>query len=166
MAFVSPCIIKIMDIRGKAGKALAGSVAVQLSTLPIMLASFGEISIAGIVLNLAVLPTVSGVLLSGLCCSMIGFINQGAASAAAVPGRVFLWFYEKLGMLAGKLPFCTWIGGKPEIWQWGIYYGLMALGIFWGLRRTEKKKKAGSIFLWGLSVIWQGFCCFSGSGFL
>ena len=34
VAFVSPCIIKIMDIRGKAGKALAGSVAVQLSTLP------------------------------------------------------------------------------------------------------------------------------------
>ena len=38
-------------------------------------------------LNLAVLPTVSGVLLSGLCCSMIGFINQGAASAAAVPRK-------------------------------------------------------------------------------
>ncbi len=153
VAFVSPCIIKIMDIKGKAGKALAGSAAVQLSTLPIMLASFGEISIAGIVLNLAVLPTVSGVLLSGLCCSMAGFINQEAASLAAVPGRVLLWFYEKMGMLAGKLPFCTWIGGKPETWQWGIYYGLMALGIFWGMRKAEKKKKAGRGLLWGLIVL-------------
>lgn len=153
VAFVLPCLTKIMGIRSRVGKALAGSAAVQLSTLPIMLTSFGEVSVAGIFLNLAVLPTVGGVLLSGLCCSIVGFINREAAAVAVVPGRVLLWFYEKLGMLAGKLPFCTWIGGKPEVWQWVMYYGLMTLGIFWGLRIREKKKRTGRIFLCSIVML-------------
>lgn len=37
--------------------------------LPVILRIYGEVSVLGIVLNLVVLPTVSVVLICGLCCA-------------------------------------------------------------------------------------------------
>ena len=37
--------------------------------------------------------------------------------------------YEKLCILAGEFPFCTWIGGAPEIWKCVVYYVVLAGGI-------------------------------------
>lgn len=108
---VSPHLIRITGAKGKAGKALISSLSVQAATLPVMLVFFGEVSVIGILLNLFVLPTVGGVLISGLCCSVLGLFSVNAGRAAAVPGRILLWLYEKVCMFAGKLPFCTWIGG-------------------------------------------------------
>ena len=126
---VSPHLIRITGAKGKAGKALISSLSVQAATLPVMLVFFGEVSVIGILLNLFVLPTVGGVLISGLCCSVLGLFSVNAGRAAAVPGRILLWLYEKVCMFAGKLPFCTWIGGLPEIWQSISYYLLLASGI-------------------------------------
>ena len=126
---VSPHLIRITGAKGKAGKALISSLSVQAATLPVMLVFFGEVSVIGILLNLFVLPTVGGVLISGLCCSVLGIFSVNAGRAAAVPGRILLWLYEKVCMFAGKLPFCTWIGGFPEIWQSISYYLLLASGI-------------------------------------
>ena len=126
---VSPHLIRITGAKGKAGKALISSLSVQAATLPVMLVFFGEVSVIGILLNLFVLPTVGGVLISGLCCSVLGLFSVNAAAAAAVPGRLLLWIYEKICIFAGKLPFCTWIGGLPEIWQSISYYLLLAAGM-------------------------------------
>lgn len=126
---VSPHLIRITGAKGKAGKALISSLSVQAATLPVMLVFFGEVSVIGILLNLFVLPTVGGVLISGLCCSVLGLFSVNAGRAAAVPGRILLWLYEKVCIFAGKLPFCTWIGGLPEIWQSISYYQLLASGI-------------------------------------
>lgn len=135
---VTPWMIKITGIRGKTGKSLISSLAVQLAMLPVMLRFFGEVSVVGIFLNLAILPTVGGVLLSGLCCCMLGLWNSRLGILAAAPGRTLLWGYEKLCILAGKLPFCTWIGGKPEIWKCILYYFLLAAGILSGLYAAER----------------------------
>lgn len=126
---VSPYLIRITGVEGKVGKALISSLSVQVATLPVMLVFFGEVSVIGILLNLFVLPTVGGVLISGLCCSVLGLFSVNAGAAAAVPGRLLLWLYEKICMFAGKLPFCTWIGGLPELWQSISYYLILAAGI-------------------------------------
>lgn len=138
---VSPYLIRITGARRKIGKALLSSLSVQLVTLPVMLVFFGEISVAGIFLNLIVLPTVGGVLISGLCCGISGFVCLEMALICAMPGRVLLRIYEKLCILAGKLPFCTWIGGKPEIWQSLVYYVLLAVGIGVGVLMSGKLRK-------------------------
>ena len=145
---VSPHLIRITGAKGKAGKALISSLSVQAATLPVMLVFFGEVSVIGILLNLFVLPTVGGVLISGLCCSVLGLFSVNAGRAAAVPGRILLWLYEKVGMFAGKLPFCTWIGGLPEIWQSISYYLLLASGIILayvmasGIQKKEENQLA------------------------
>ena len=89
------------------------------------------------------LPTVGGVLISGLISCILGLFSLEAAVIAAMPGRALLFLYELSCILAGKLPFCTWVGGLPEIWQSLIYYGCLILAFTSAVRITRKQKKQG-----------------------
>ena len=55
-------------------------------------------------------------------------------------GKILLMLYEKLCVLAGAVPFCTWIGGAPEIWQCVVYYVLLFGGIQIALFLKEKER--------------------------
>ena len=127
-------------------KTLAGSLAVQLTTLPIMLRSYGEISLAGFFLNLLVLPTVSVVLVSGIAAVVIGMLSASAAVYAVLPGRALLFLYEKLCEVAAEIPFCTWIAGSPKLWQCVMYYVLLfgGIGILWHYEKLFKRDIARS----------------------
>ena len=110
-------------------KTLVSSIAVQMTTFPIMLRIYGEISLAGFFLNLLVLPTVRVVLVSGIAAIVVGMASVGVAVYVVLPGRVLLFLYEKLCELAAGIPFCTWIAGSPELWQCAGYYVLLFLGV-------------------------------------
>lgn len=133
-------------------KTLLSSFAVQLTTLPVLLRMYGEVSVLGIVLNLAVLPTVSVVLICGLCCVAVGFMSISAAGICLIPGKILLMLYEKLCVLAGAVPFCTWIGGAPEIWQCVVYYVLL----FGGIQIALFLKEKGAYRVW--RVLSRGIC--------
>lgn len=113
---------------------------VQFTTLPIVLWFYGEVSVMGIFLNLLVLPTVGVVLGSGTADALLGLISIKGAFVVAIPGRTILKIYEVLVIIIGKLPFCTWVGGKPEMWQIVDYYLILA-GAVWIYRISEKKYK-------------------------
>ena len=115
---------------GKFRQSFLASVVVQLTTLPIVLWFYGEVSVIGIFLNLLVLPTVGVVLGSGTVAALMGLFSLRASWLAAIPGRVVLGAYEWICIAAGRLPFCTWVGGKPQIWQIAGYYLLMG-GSIW-----------------------------------
>lgn len=53
---VFPAVLEIWNVEGKILRALFGSVVVQLTTLPIVLWFYGEVSVVGIFLNLLVRP--------------------------------------------------------------------------------------------------------------
>ncbi len=133
---VSPGLIRILGAESGIMKAFLTSLGVSLSTLPVMLVCFGEVSLAGIFLNLLVLPTVGMVLTSGFAGAILGLVSTKMGWAAVLPGRVFLEIYEKLGSGAGKLPFCTWIPGAPQLWQCAGYYGLLGAALVLGCRDT------------------------------
>ena len=113
---------------------------VQFTTLPIVLWFYGEVSVMGIFLNLLVLPTVGVVLGSGTADALLGLISIKGAFVVAIPGRTILKIYEVLVIIIGKLPFCTCVGGKPEMWQIVDYY-LILSGAVWIYRISEKKYK-------------------------
>ncbi|MDC7289813.1 DNA internalization-related competence protein ComEC/Rec2 [Blautia schinkii] len=141
---VSPLLIKLMGTEKKLIKALLGSLSVQITTLPVMLWFYGEVSVAGVFLNLVVLPTVGVVLASGVAAVLLGCAWTGAGIACALPGRGLLFLYEHLCILAAKLPFCTWIGGQPTLWQAAVYYVLLGLGL-WLADRVWMAHKAGGV---------------------
>ena len=98
--------------RRKVPAKLLASVVVQLTTLPIVLWFYGEVSVIGIFLNLLVLPTVGVVLGSGTAATLMGLFSLRASWLAAIPGRVVLGAYEWICIASGRLPFCTWVGGN------------------------------------------------------
>ena len=122
---VLPVFLKFSGIKNKILKSLMGSVCVQLTTLPVMLWFYGEVSIIGIFFNLLVLPTVGIVLISGVFTALIGCISPGLAVCVSLPGRLVLFAYDKLCCLGTSLPFCTWTPGQPKIWQAVIYYVIL-----------------------------------------
>ena len=131
---------------GTVTKTLVSSIAVQMTTLPIMLRIYGEISLAGFFLNLLVLPTVSAVLVSGIAAVAVGMVSGSMAVYVVMPGRVLLFVYEKLCEVAAEIPFCTWIAGSPELWQCVWYYVLLfgGIGILWKCRRAAAwRRRAG-----------------------
>ena len=133
LGVTAPVLAGFLATEKKFINSLMASLAVQLTTLPVVLTIYGEVSVAGLILNLAVLPTVGGVLLSGLACCIAGFFHTGAASVLAFPGHVLLYVYEKMCEFSGKLPFCTWIGGAPSLFQSTVYYIILicTIGILW-----------------------------------
>lgn len=120
---------KLRENLRKVGTAFMASLGVQLTMLPVSLYFFGEISLAGMFLNLLVLPTVGIVLGSGVVGLLLGCVNWRLGSAAVFPGRLLAEIYEELCKLAGRLPFCTWITGQPKLWQVAVYYILLAAAI-------------------------------------
>lgn len=128
--------------KNKILSALISSVSVQMATLPVMLYFYGEVSVIGVFLNLLVLPTVGIVLASGALGGLAGLFSMKAAGILLVPGRILLLLYDTCCEAAGKLPWCTWIGGQPKLWQAGIYYGLFFAALFtakWYARRKESR---------------------------
>lgn len=133
----------VNDEQNKKVKSFLSSLSVQLLTLPIMLKIYGEVSLAGLFLNLLVLPTAGTVLCSGLVGMAVGQFSIEAARWCIVPGRMLLLLYEKICILVSKVPFCTWIGGSPQIWQCVLYYVLFLTGVIllWIVRDDHRKKK-------------------------
>lgn len=136
LGIVAPALNRLVKSDRAWVKTLLSSLAVQFTTLPVLLRMYGEVSVLGIILNLVVLPTVSVVLICGLCCAGIGFVSIQLAGFCLIPGKILLSCYEKLCVLAGAVPFCTWIGGAPKIWKCVVYYVILLGGIqaAWFLR--------------------------------
>lgn len=162
---VSPALYAIAGLEGrgkgfcvKLARAFLGSLGVQAATLPVVLTFYGEISVAGIFLNLIVLPTVGLILASGVGTVLMGLFSISAGRLAVLPGRVLLFLYEKLCEAAGRIPFCTWIGGQPKWWQIIIFYSMLGLilvlGHFASVKNDKRRlRAAGSMFLFGAGII-------------
>ncbi len=71
-----------------------------------------------------------GVLISGLCCSVLGaFFSVNAGRAAAVPGRILFMALRKSLYVLPESCLLYLDRGLPEIWQSISYYLLLASGI-------------------------------------
>lgn len=136
-------ICALSGAKRKVTKAFWGSVALQLMTLPVMLKFFGEVSLAGLVLNLAVLPSVGVVLVGGVAAMLVGIVSIPAARVVIFPARGLLFLYEKICELVGRSRWCTWISGEPEIWQIVVYYVILIAVLFIGqyMKELDQEKK-------------------------
>lgn len=150
---LTPEICSLLNLKKRTAKSLAGSVIVWLITLPIALHAYGEVSLAGVILNLLVLPTSGIVLASGIFALPVGIFVIEIAKRVVFPGKCVLFLYEKLCEVVGWIPHSTWIAGSPQLWQCAVYYvmlGVAFAGVKWG-------KKAASVALVILAVSFFGY---------
>ena len=150
---LTPEICSLLNLKKRTAKSLAGSVIVWLITLPIALHAYGEVSLAGVILNLLVLPTSGIVLASGIFALPVGIFVIEIAKRVVFPGKCVLFFCEKLCEVVGWIPHSTWIAGSPQLWQCVVYYvmlGVAFAGVKWG-------KKAASVALVIFAVVFLGY---------
>lgn len=106
-------------------KTLLAGAAVQLGTFPVIAYHYFEYPVYGILLNLAVIPLMSYVLMSGILGVVLGCAGVKAAEAAVGTGHYVLKFYQWLCETVQKLPGAVIVTGRPAMWQIGLY------GILW-----------------------------------
>lgn len=120
---------------------LSTSLSVQLMTLPVMLWFYYTISPYAVLLNLLVVPLMSGVLLTAI-----------AAVAVRIPlllqlPAAFLHLIELSCKLFRNLPGWQLVVGRPKVWQIVLYY-LMLFGLltarFLCMHREKDKNKKSS----------------------
>lgn len=159
---VTPEICSMLNLEKRTEKSLVGSVIVWLITLPIVLRAYGEVSLAGVFLNLLVLPTSGLVLASGIFALPVGIFVIEIAKKVVFPGKCVLFFYEKLCEVVGWIPHSTWIAGSPKLLQCVAYYVMLAV-IFAGLKwrkkaaREKAMRSAASVILVILAVVFLGY---------
>lgn len=129
-----------------AERALLSGAAVSLSTLPVYLCFYYEFPPYSVLLNLAVIPCMTLVLVCGLFSLGAAAFFLPLGAAAAYPVHLFLVFYEKCCRLCQHLPGHTWVTGRPASWQILLFFGLLLLIL------------AGNAWLPKL-LFWQGILC-------
>ncbi len=75
LGITAPLLEEIFYTENKILKAFLSSAAVQLTTLPLVLMAYGEVSVAGVFLNLAVFPQLA------VCCSVVCAVEYWEISA-------------------------------------------------------------------------------------
>lgn len=117
------------------------SMAIQLTTLPLVAWYYYEIPIYALLINLLILPMVGILLGLGILGGVIGLAFSQVASFLLFPCQKILEFSSWLCTVCGKLPGAMWITGKPKVGQIVGYYVLLVLVTMWAYRRKRGIQK-------------------------
>ena len=134
---------KVKAVCKKGTAMFLASLGVQLTMLPVSLYFFGEVSVAGLMLNLLVIPSVAVVLVSGLAGMLVGCFWMTGAKILIFPGKFLLWLYEMLCGAAGSLSIgnlripVTWVAGQPKLWQIVLYYLILGTLLFLSSQKSK-----------------------------
>lgn len=110
------------------GISLSSAIAVM--TLPVLLYFYYQYPIYSMLLNLYVIPLMSMVFAVGMVSMAAGWAVPRAGGFLGMPDRLILGLYEVSCREALKLPGAVKIGGKPQVWQIMVYYGIVFALIF------------------------------------
>lgn len=134
------------------------SFSVLLMTLPVSLWFFYTVSPYGILLNLAVIPVMSVVLLSGMVATLLRF-----PLLLQVPAML-LHVIDLLCRVSRCLPGWQLVVGRPRIWQIVTYYLVLFGLICLRSRRRERMRLDRAHFAWGnrrrhMGLRWAWLLC-------
>lgn len=120
---------------------LSATLSAQVLTLPIIISSFGKLSL--------IAPLANAIILSFVPFSMfLGFLSGGLGMLWLPLGRIIGFFgyivldiIIKISELLSKIPYAS-LGLKVNSWWvWGIYYVVIGFLIWLWYRRSKKKIK-------------------------
>ena len=125
-------------------RAAAASIGATAGTLPVLAASFNQITIFSILLNILVIPLASAAIALVFVCTLMGLVFAPAAAVAA---------YIPMVMIRGMMAVIGWAAGLPGMAvtvpspPWYIVlacYALLFLGSKYVLANVRLKAAAGT----------------------
>lgn len=108
--------------RGKGGKGSSAGAILEniragwylwLFTLPVMLDTFYQVSVVGILWNLVAIPLLPVIIASGGLGVVLAGWNIFLGSLAGSPAYGMLQLYQEIGNISEKLPVGMWTPGQP-----------------------------------------------------
>lgn len=108
-------------------KWITSPFSIWLATLPVMLWFYYEIPLFSILLNLAVVPLMSFIMISALLCGVAGLVSSAAGSFFAGIGHYILLMFRYGCELMLSIPGSVYVAGRPKIRQIIIYYLILIL---------------------------------------
>lgn len=109
--------------RGKGGKGSSAGAILEniragwylwLFTLPVMLDTFYQVSVVGILWNLVAIPLLPVIIASGGLGVVLAGWNIFFGSLAGSPAYGMLQLYQEIGNISEKLPVGMWTPGQPS----------------------------------------------------
>jgi competence protein ComEC len=141
IAWISPVWKKVFPGLPACLDGLFVSISVQLMTLPVLLWFFYEIPVYAVFLNVVVVPLMSILLTFLIICGVAGCFSYGIGRITALPAKMIFKLYEILCHLFEKLPGHTLCTGRPKVWFVVLYYGVLALFLWYVLVGTDWVKR-------------------------
>ena len=112
--------------------AVCSGICVTVFTMPLIALSYYEVPVYSVLLNLAVIPLMTVLMVTGLLALAVGCISTDAGCIAALPCHLVMSLYSFLCESIEKLPFHNYICGAPASWQVALFYGILILVIAYG----------------------------------
>ncbi|QNM06404.1 DNA internalization-related competence protein ComEC/Rec2 [Qiania dongpingensis] len=128
--------------RRKLLMALLPGLAIQLATIPVQAASFYQIPVFGLLLNLLLLPLFPVIAFSGIFGAFLGGLFPQITRTILFPARFLLRIYASACSWSLRLPGSIWRTGRPENWQLLLYGVLLAALLCFGKRGAETRRTA------------------------
>ena len=109
--------------RGKGGKGSSAGAILEniragwylwLFTLPVMLDTFYQVSVVGLLWNLVAIPLLPVIIASGGLGVVLAGWNIFLGSLAGSPAYGMLQLYQEIGNISEKLPVGMWTPGQPS----------------------------------------------------
>ena len=143
--------------RGKGGKGSSAGAILEniragwylwLFTLPVMLDTFYQVSVVGILWNLVAIPLLPVIIASGELGVVLAGWNIFLGSLAGSPAYGMLQLYQEIGNISEKLPVGMWTPGQPPKPVIAGYYLVIFLLVLVEkqLIKREKRWKIRKIF--------------------
>lgn len=143
--------------RGKGGKGRSAGAILEniragwylwLFTLPVMLDTFYQVSVVGLLWNLVAIPLLPVIIASGGLGVVLAGWNIFLGSLAGSPAYGMLQLYQEIGNISEKLPVGMWTPGQPSKPVIAGYYLVIFLLVLVEkqLIKREKRWKIRKIF--------------------
>lgn len=143
--------------RGKGGKGSSAGAILEniragwylwLFTLPVMLDTFYQVSVVGLLWNLVAIPLLPVIIASGGLGVVLAGWNIFLGSLAGSPAYGMLQLYQEIGNISEKLPVGMWTSGQPSKPVIAGYYLVIFLLVLVEkqLIKREKRWKIRKIF--------------------
>lgn len=136
--------------RGKGGKGSSVGAILEniragwylwLFTLPVMLDTFYQVSVVGILWNLVAIPLLPVIIASGGLGVVLAGWNIFLGSLAGSPAYGMLQLYQEIGNISEKLPVGMWTPGQPSKPVIAGYYLVISLLVLVEKQLIKREKR-------------------------
>lgn len=132
--------------------SILSGIAMSYFTLPIVLFFFFEYPIYSVLLNLLIIPFMTGMMYMALLGLAVGSISITVGSIVIYPCHWILNYYEILCEQVQNMPWTSWIVGRPSIIQILLFY-IITLGIVYYSEKELVSRKIIKLMRWKISPL-------------